>query len=153
MPLLFKLLLRSLHPGSSGRSPDLLPRSSLTAAATSRKDCGFLISRPAGERQARTSETHLAAPTRLNACRQAHLRTNSHSTAALIGPFQCRLREALMELDPLIEVLPTETQEPIGSGLHETTYNIEWLFGFWRGADGSHRTTIEPNTRQFGLPA
>ena len=28
-----------------------------------------------------------------------------------------------------------------------------WLFGFWRGADSSHRTTIEPSTRQFGLPA
>jgi hypothetical protein len=26
------------------------------------------------------------------------------------------------------------------------------LFGFWRGP-ASHRTTIEPRTRQFGLPA
>ena len=31
--------------------------------------------------------------------------------------------------------------------------NHLWFFGFWRGADGSHRTTIEPSTRQFGLPA
>ena len=28
----------------------------------------------------------------------------------------------------------------------------KWLFGFWRGP-GAHRTTIEPSTRQFGLPA
>src|ERR1700683_1211967 len=27
------------------------------------------------------------------------------------------------------------------------------FFGFWRGADGSQRTTIEPSTFQFGLPA
>ena len=27
-----------------------------------------------------------------------------------------------------------------------------WIFGFWRGR-ASHRTTIEPSTRQFGLPA
>ncbi len=26
-----------------------------------------------------------------------------------------------------------------------------WLFGFWRGE--SHLTTIDPSTRQLGLPA
>ena len=30
---------------------------------------------------------------------------------------------------------------------------LEGLFGFWRGSVRSHRATIEPNTRQFGLLA
>jgi len=29
--------------------------------------------------------------------------------------------------------------------------NVSWLIGFWWGE--LHRTTIEPSTRQFGLPA
>jgi hypothetical protein len=33
---------------------------------------------------------------------------------------------------------------------HPPTYM--GLFGFWRGL-APHRTTIEPSTRQFGLPA
>ena len=30
---------------------------------------------------------------------------------------------------------------------------VQGLFGFWRGGQPSHLTTMDPNTRQLGLPA
>jgi len=36
-------------------------------------------------------------------------------------------------------------------GLPVLSYS-NWFFGIWRGLR-PHRTTIEPSTRQFGLPA
>ena len=48
--------------------------------------------------------------------------------------------------------IPVHLRHAVVSAHHQPILVRIRLFGFWRGP-APHRTTIEPSTRQFGLPA
>ena len=59
-----------------------------------------------------------------------------------------------LRLDGTLEPFHHASEEPLLDGAlpGRTQVTVRWLIGFWRG-EALHRTTIEPSTRQFGLPA
>jgi hypothetical protein len=64
------------------------------------------------------------------------------------------VREKLRVAQAKIDAgLPLDDDKLTVNQLLDRWFNdVMRLFGFWRGV-APHRTTIEPRTRQFGLPA
>jgi hypothetical protein len=57
----------------------------------------------------------------------------------------------MLDIPGLSLKVATRVRIPLGLQRNPSSEAM-WFFGIWRGLP-AHRTTIEPSTRQFGLPA